>query len=61
MSAFFVRKPACVSVYARILKVCNSLIFSVLCDFMPKTPLFYPLKPAKCSKIRVFSTKTQCV
>ena len=42
MSAFFVRNPACVSVYARILKVCNSLIFSVLCDFMPKTPFFTP-------------------
>ena len=47
MGAFFVRKPACVSVYARILKVCNSLIFSVLCDFMPKTPLFYLLKTHK--------------
>lgn len=58
MSAFFVRKPACVSVYARILKVCNSLIFSVLCDFMPKTPLFYLLKTRK---MRAFSTKTQCV
>jgi len=47
MSAFFVRKPALVSVYAHILKVCNSLIFSDLCDFMPKTPLFYPLKTRK--------------
>lgn len=47
MSAFFVRKPPYVSVYARILKVCNSLIFSALYDFMPKTPLFYPLKTRK--------------
>ena len=44
MGAFFVRKPALVSVYARILKVCKGLIYSALCDLWPKTPLFYPPK-----------------
>lgn len=42
MSAFFVRKPALVSVYARILKVCKALIYNALCDLWLKTTLFTP-------------------
>jgi len=47
MNALGAKFSAVGLIFVRILKVCNSLIFSVLCYFMPKTPLFYPLKTRK--------------